>query len=485
MLPQRISGVKTEYFLSGVLILLTFPFLVLNYFNNPTAEDFFYGEELIRKGFILSQGILNRFWGGRYFTYLFLGINPLLLKSIAAYKVTVFLLMILFCAVLYFFVNELFKNSIPFRDRFMIFISILFLYLFGMSSVSQGFYWYGSVVCYNFSIMLLLLLIIFYKRLVNSDSVRQKIFYTIICCLCSFAIAGSSEIAGVIMLIINMLMVYTSFLREKKIRLNLVIIVLVSIIFILISFTMPGNSSRANQYPGRHQLMFSLENSFEFLLQQLFIWIFNTPLLWVTILLLPVFILFIKNKSGIEIFSINPLITLIAWFGFVYSGIFIMLWSSAIVPYDRILNLIYFAFLSGWFLNVLTLLSFGIKKKLFEKINIPKIIILLSGVITLLFIFRENNITTAYTELFNGDAAKFNNEVNERYDFIKNSSVDSVKVDSLSKSPKSFFYMDITTDPKIFYNRGYANYFNKKAIMLKKYDNQTKTEIDSLEHLDK
>ncbi len=65
---KKISEIKTEYLLIGFLIPMILPFLILNYFNHPAPEDFYWAEETKRLGFSKTIRSLYKFVGGRYFT---------------------------------------------------------------------------------------------------------------------------------------------------------------------------------------------------------------------------------------------------------------------------------------------------------------------------------------------------------------------------------------------------------------------------------
>ena len=116
-LKERFYSSKQEFVFLAILILSILPFLILHYFNQPTSEDFIYGEETRRIGFVKEYKVLYKYWGGRYFGYILMFINPLYLKSIAGYKVITFILMILFFYMQYLFINEFTKKNLRFRER--------------------------------------------------------------------------------------------------------------------------------------------------------------------------------------------------------------------------------------------------------------------------------------------------------------------------------------------------------------------------------
>ncbi len=458
---------RSEVILLILLSVLLFPFLMLNFFNNPTTEDFYYGELLREAGFSDSQRFLHKYWGGRFFTYIWQCFNPLFFKSVTAYKISTLLLMIAFVVILFMFISKVCKELL-FRDRLMIFLSVLFLYLFAMPSVSQGFYWYGSVICYNFSIMLFLMLAMFYMRTEHSDF-PMKLFYTILCVLSAIAIGGTSELTAVFLIISLTLLFTKDVLIKKRMNWYLFIILAGALISVIISFTLPGNRHRGNQYVHNYELYFSVVASLSFLGRQLLEWMTETPLIVISFMIFPVLLNFSRSETGRKVLP-NPLIAVLTVLVLVYSGIFVMLWSVGIVPYDRILNLIYFVFIFGWFFTEASVIRFVVNKYGIQFKRIPGFLYAVAAVVLAIFMLRQNNIISVYSDLFGGAASDFSDVVNARYEYILNSRVDSVTVDPFPAAPKSFFYLDITTDPGIFYNVGYAKYFKKKAIMLRKAD---------------
>jgi hypothetical protein len=316
--------------------------------------------------------------------------------------------------------------------------------------------------------MFFLLFGIFFMQIEHSDF-SMKVFYTALCILTVIGIGGTCEITGVILIMTLTLLFAKYFLIDRTKNWYLVLIFVAALISIYISFKLPGNKHRADQYPLNHQFLFSVMTSFSFLGMQLLSWLLDSPLIVISILIFPVLLRFTRTETGKSVLP-SPLVAVLICFASVYSGIFIMLWSVGIVPYDRILNVIYFAFIAGWFYTEASLIKFIDDKYGIQFRRFPKSLYAAAIVILVIFLFRQNNIRTAYSDLFGGAASDFSKVVNARYDYIVNSGADSVTVDPYPVAPKSFFYLDITTDPSIFYNVGYAKYFNKKAIKLKKSD---------------
>jgi len=465
---KKISGNGIVNLQIGFLILMVLPFLILYYFNHPTAEDFYYEEITKKIGFIDAQRLFFKFWGGRYMYYALISTNPLIFKSIAVYNVLLCLIMISFFIILFLFISQFIRNSLTFKERLLFSLSIFFLYLHTMPSVSHGFYWLGSVICYHLAVISILLFFIAYVRLSNDVNLHTKIIYSVICSLAVIAIAGFNEIAASIFLMSLVFLLLKNVFIDKKIYWPLVFFVIITSIAVYIAFTAPGNSQRSEYYTDKHRFIYSIYNSGTFLLQQLISWTINSPLLAFTFLLIPFFLKIIKtNKPVSAIFSINPVYSVTLLIVFLYSGIFVMSWSVGVLPFDRILNTLYFLFLIGWFCNIIVLFYYLNRKFDISGLKYPKYLNAISYIIIVFFLIRENNIRTAYSDLLGGAAQKFRNDMNERYDYILQNNSDSCKIDSIYYVPKTFFLKDIDYDPKSVYNQGYAAYFNKKSIILK------------------
>ena len=79
----------------------------------------------------------------------------------------------------------------------------------------------------------------------------------------------------------------------------------------------------------------------------------------------------------------------------------------------------------------------------------------------------RDSIRTAYADLLRGTASKYNTELIDRYNFIKESKSDTLVIDELVNIPRTIFVADITSDPKAMCNIFYSQYFGKNSITLK------------------
>lgn len=468
VLNKFISGKKTETLFIIFLSLLIFPFCVLSFYNHPSAEDFFFWTRVEKVGFINALTNLYKNWSGRFFTHAELLLNPLLFRTFEGYKVFTLVMMLIFLFVVILFVSELTGKSSSIREKLLISLSIFFLYLYGMPAVSEGLYWLIGVPVYHNTLILVMLFIICFLRLKKSVKQFHKIFYLVSSCLLVIAIGGSNEIAMSSTLLLLLILFFKEIYKQRKIPWNLSVIIISLLIAAAIDIFAPGTGAREGNFLGKHKFIYSIILSFSILYKNLFAWIFGTPVLPVTILLIPAFANFIKNGENRNLFPVNPLYGILFCIAVLYMNIFLSVWSTGNNLYKRTLNVLYFEFLLIWFFTAISSLNyFNLKRKInFE--GLPKFVYAIAVAALLAYLFKPNNVRTAYSDLIRGTAAAYDNEQTSRYEFIQSSNSDTVVVDSLKHYPKTIFAHEITTDPNSPYNSWYARFFNKKIIVLKK-----------------
>jgi len=467
---EKGNGLPVKIYITfGIIAILSLiPFLLLNYYNQPTSEDFYYSGELFTFGFSKAFRVLYKFWGGRYFGYLLILVNPLCFNSIAGYKFATFFMMILYFVTIHFFISRFTRNSLNLNERLLLTLSIVFVCLYSMPSIGQGFYWLISVLFYNVGIILSFLFLIVYSNQQNAISKSKKLLYMIPCVIILGALIGSCEIVGGTMFMLLTALLVINFIKNRSVNYYTLIYLILCLIGVLIVSSAPGNVSRALQYPGNHDFLFSFTNALSFASLEILKWTFITPLLLVTFLLLPVFKKLINDNSLNDVFKINPLIAFVLFAGLMVVNSFLIFWSIAEAPYGRILNFIYLIFLICWFYNIVVFLYYFRNKFNLFTARIPNAAFGIALVLALTFGLKDNNIKTAYSDMFSGKASEYDKKVNERYEHIYNSNSDTVYVKSILNVPESFFQHDIYEKAETMYNEGYAKHFKKNTILLKK-----------------
>jgi len=447
------------------------PFAALFFFNHPSADDWGLSENTKIRGFLDTQQHYYNNWTGKYFSNALLSFNPLYFNSLFGYKMLTLFLMLLFIYVLYALISELTGKALNFKEKFLMTLSIIFLYLYAMPSLSQSFYWLTASVVYQLGILMIMLFLLLYAKITNPQDTSSEKLLTFLSVLLLIAIAGCSEMAMVTGVLMISLLVISKLITERKINGRLILFAITTALSSYVLLSAPGNSIRGSQYPDSHKLMPSLITTFSTMTDYLFSWIFLTPLIFITILIIPVLYKLIKNsgKKPVSIF-VNPLYTSVALLGVLFVLFFTPVWSLGRSPFNRTVNIIYFVFLIGWFYNIVVLIYTLSKKFDMNVAGISKIVYVLALIISIMFLLKKNNVKNAYTDLLRGSAVRYNNELNARYDFLEKTSSDSLTVKSLVNTPRTIFFTDITSDPTLEFNMMYAHYFNKKYISVMKED---------------
>ena len=473
-MPLKSQKGLYQKFIIALIFLLILPFFVLSFFNHPCPEDMSWTENAHRNGFINSQITLLTTEGGRYFTYAFLSLNPLIFHSIAGYKILVFLLMIIFLIALYVFTQEIFQCETSISENALITLSVFFLYLYGMPSAGEGFYYLTGVALYNLSLILLMLFAVCLIKYDKAEISKQKIVYGSSCVILFFMIMGTCELAIALMSFLIITIIAFRKLSGQKINKLLPAFLLLIAAAGIILYLSPGNQHRSDKYSLKHEFMESAYNSFSFTVSSIYYWLFKTPLSGITILLIPVFILFSekinkKYSNVLNFFNIYPLISLTLSLFIITSLNFIIFYSINIIPYYRIQNFIYFVFLILWFYN-LAVICFYLPDRTKIKLTGNNHYFYAAGIIIIaLFISaKSNNIRTAYSELIRGTASEYDSRMNDRYKTIYECTSDSCLVDSIKNVPKTLGEVQLTSDPMSNFNRWYSRYFHKKYVFLRK-----------------
>ena len=453
-----------------LLILLILPFFILSFFNHPCPEDMSWTENAHRNGFIRSQLSLLTTEGGRFFTYALISLNPLILHSITGYKIIVLLMMLLMLFSIHFFFREIFNDNLSFTETALASISVFFLYLYGMPSVGEGFYYLTGVALYNLSLILLMMFFAFLLRRTKTLPGNKLYFNAVICFILFAAILGTCELAIALMSYsILILFFYEMIKHKRKDKLLTAFIVLIIAAGILLMLS-PGNQHRSDKYILKHDLVNSVYSSFSFTLSTIYFLLFKTPISGITIILLPVFFSMFKksNESSKKVpafLSLNPIACLILSFVILISLNFIIFFGLNITPYTRIQNFVYFIFLILWIWNLIILCSYLSGKFSFNYKRYAVMFYITGFIIVSLYLsLRSNNIKTAYSELIRGTASEYDDSMNERYRTIYECKDDSCQVDSIVTLTKTLSEVQLTSDPNNNFNRWYSRFFHKKNI---------------------
>ncbi|HMQ68598.1 MAG TPA: DUF6056 family protein [Ignavibacteria bacterium] len=465
---KKLTAVLFENSILLFLIFAIIPFILLTYFIHPSWDDFEYTGIATQNGFFQSQYIWYVTWSGRYFSQAFLSsVNPLIYGCFAGYKILSFVMLIAFILAVYITVDKIASGCLTLKQKLICTLSFCYLFVYGLPEAGLALYWMASSVIYQLANILMVFLAYFYIGFLRGESAKKR--NVIIISLLIFAIIGCNEVSMLMTVVFFTGSFFYNSVVTKSINRNLLIFALVAVVSFIIVYMAPGNSYRLSTNPDSHQLLFSLKNSITDLIKFIIYRLYDLPLIIFTVLFISFYLKFVLNKKPwTNTVIINPFYSVGIYLISMFSGIFVSYWSLGTSTPYRTLNVIYFIFLAGWFVNIIIILNYiNIKKQLPEKPIPEYVIVFLTLAILISFMKETNSVKTAYKDLKNGTAVKFNSELNERYDRIRSSAEDTVTIDSLTVIPDSFSYFDIGGDPDNKYNKLQAEFFNKKAIIRK------------------
>lgn len=467
---KKVFNAFTGYSIILFLIFAILPFILLSFYVHPCWDDFDYSEMAYRYGFFHSQYLWFETWSGRYFsTAVLSSVNPLIFRSVTGYKILIFVFILLFVAAVYFLITVIASERISKKDKLVCTLSFCYLFVYGMPTVNLGLFWLASAVIYQLANILMAVLAALFIKFQNSKNDEVRLSLIALICLLIFAIAGSNEVSMLITTVFFSTIFIGNLINTKKADKYLLIFAATAIISFCLVYFAPGNNYRLTKSPESHQLLFSLKNSAADLFKFILYRIYNLPLLIFSVLFISFYYKIISGKRAEDIKVItNPVYSVMLYLLLLYSGIFVSYWSLGTYTPYRTLNVIYFIFLSGWFINIIFIMNYFYAKDKIKVRFIPEYAFVLLC-IALFFSFSKeaNSIKTAYRDIISGTAQKFNAQLNERYRNIYSSSSDTVKIDSIKNIPDSFFYYDIGSDPDGKYNKLQSEFFNKKFIIRK------------------
>jgi len=457
LILTKISNLfKSDNFIISIGILSILPFIIISFFNNPTADDFCYNCQSRDLGFWNAQLSWYNDWSGRYFSSAILSIKPLVSDSFLIYKLIPIILLISLLTSIYYLSSLLFVN-LKKRDFFILTFFIFILYLIQMPSISQGLYWLAGSITYQLSNVLAILLFCFLIKLIETNEKK----YLIISIFFAFLVIGSNETS---MLLINFLIgtiFIFKFVQQKKINYSLLILLIFILIFSIIVIKSPGNTIRASSYPNKNQIFYAIYKSILAVKSYLGIWL---PFIIVfTFIFFDYFGKTINIKTS-KIFSINPIIVFLVIFSIPFIGFFTGYWSVGRTPPFRTINVIYFYFLIG-FIYLTFVLFFRLKQNENNFITYSKWVKYSLFIMIFIQLGKENNIRVAYSDLLSGQAYNYDLELRNRYENIQKSKNDILYVPKLTYKPITIFCGDITNDSKDWRNQCYDSYYKPIKII--------------------
>lgn len=443
------------FILLGMFTIISF--IIISFFDNPAADDFYFSNPCRQLGFWGAQIHLYTKWTGRYFSSAVLSINPaLLFNQFFIYKLIPIILIVVLFFSIYYLVKLVFLSAGK-RDIFLLTLFIFIVYLFQMPAIAQGIYWATASLTYQLANCLAMLLLCSVIKLMRTG----KIKFLVLSVLLTFCVVGSNE---TIMIVVDFLLTsifILNFIGTKKINHSLLILLIFAALFSGIVIIAPGNYIRETFFPNKHQLIHSAVNST--------VAIVYYAVSWLPLLLFFTLLFFNSLKKytpyGNSIFDVNPVAVVIICCCIPVIGFFPGYWSTGYSEL-RTINTIYFFFIMSFFYLVFYAF-FYFRKRGINNLTIPSWVRYVLCVIIIINMAKKGNIRDAYSDLLNGSAYHYDCELKSRYQLITHATGDTCYVPEIKSHPITIFVDDIQADSKDWRNECYDAYW-QKSISLEK-----------------
>lgn len=449
------------------LLAAFFPFLVLGAFNHPSADDFSY-TNMASHGFWQAQKYWYLNWEGRYFTTVLLSLNPLGIKSLALYQLMPLLLAAGLVHALYLLVKELGGGALSRQQSLTAALVFCLLYVANMPDICQAFYWFTGAWTYQSANILLLYLLTCIARVFRGVQ-QEKMRYQALSVFLALAIAGSNETVMVLLVCMLSMMLAWIFWSTRRINGFLALVLLAAAAGGAIVMAAPGNAVRmAEDFPTRYGLSFAVPAAAVAALKSIFHWAVTLPVAGMTVIAVMWArqVALQRAKAGSVLF-IHPVYSLAAFWGLLAGGLCPSFWSMGGLPPGRIMDLMYFVFLLGWFFNVYILTEYAVRKGLLPEVLLPRFVTV--GICLFLFLSflkEDQNIRIAYSDLLSGKAAAYGSQVAQRHEQLAQCG-DTCEVGGYVRMPRTIYFDDITRDPTDWRNKSYSEFFHKNQIVIK------------------
>jgi len=414
-------------------------------------------------GFFGAQHYWYTHWSGRYFATFLLSLNPLVIGSVAGYKMMSFLLILLTVFSLYFCIDTIFYKA-RFLEKTYIVVLSFFAFVLLMPSVSEGFYWFSGAYTYQTANILTLLLgsfLIIYNR-------RQSKAIFVLAVITLIALIGTNETSMFISVLILLFISGYRIIRDKKIPVFLFVLLGVAVICSMVVYFAPGNDFRGLNHSNSHQFLFSFKNSVSETMDLISNWWWIGFFLIFSSYKIASDIIWEKKENNFERIYLNPFFVLLLLFFIIVAGFFTCFWSLGLYPPLRTLNTIYFYFI---IITVYIGVCMAIKLKR-AGIKIPEVpfALWLIPLFIAFYVYKyTNNVSTAFFDLKDGTAAKYNDELSARYIYLKENDCKICEIEKLKNVPATLFFSDVSMVKDTIMNEAYNAYFGKDKIIVKEF----------------
>lgn len=471
------------------LILSTLPLMNLSRYTHPSADDYALSVDtkkeweenhsiigLLREAHNVQERWSNS-WENVYTSYYLWALQPGIFGE-RYYKLTGFInIAILGFATMVFFiivVKRILGGKV-YQGIILGSIALIMMYQW-MPSAVEGLYWFCGSVGYNLFWALSLLIL---SGIILYSGEKTDVILEIFLVLGGFLLAGGNHVtsfAGMIAFLTTGLWAFINKQRKKGIVCTLVLAA--TFIGFLFNVLSPGTTVRSNFFPDKlgvfETIWLALENGMMAIEE----WV-TLPLLFGIILIMPIVIGLCSKYIEEHNFKFRyPLLVFAFSVGYLCAMFCPTLYVMKNTGGGRVRNAEYFTFIVLVFINCIYFTGYALCKLKEQNINIfsgwkdkvPMKYLLLTVLFVggiLIWPIKTSNGYQAVQTVILGDAGKFSEEAQNRYELAMNSQGEDIEIMEHTVKPEMLYFDDITGDSASSSNMYYADYYGLKSVRLK------------------
>lgn len=328
----------------------------------------------------------------------------------------------------------------------------------------QSFYWYNGSVYYTFFYGVFLLSIALALGLAKRGGIWRML---LLCALCVFLGGGNyvTALSSAILAVGGIALL--ALLKNRGWRRLLLPTAFLLAAFALSAFA-PGNAVRQAQMTDTPGPLEAVLLSFRMGAVYSLRW-FSVPLLGVLLFLAPAF--FREGKSLGFRFRCPALVSLFSYC--LLSAMFCPpLYAMGDVGDKRLVNILYFAYVLLWVLNLFYWMGWLARRKR-SPLRVPQGKALAAGVVLLLLGFGAGLFLNSYSSLMalgllrSGEGQAYYDCAQRRLELLQDPSISRVELEPYPVKPYLLFFDDITGDPEDWRNLSLSEYYGKESVILK------------------
>lgn len=445
-----------------VALLGITPFVLMTYFAQPSADDWYMAADTLEIGYLQANIGFYKTVTGRFFSSAMLFAHPMLL-SFGAFKCYSFALVVgLMASIRWAIEGWIPEASRGWKWMMATLASVMFVW--GMASPAEGFYWGTGSACYTVpGIMTCCLAGMFGRHCMELDW-RPGPGLMAVASVLTLAITGCSEVAMALFFAHITILNALFYWQHRKVSQPLLLVLVVTLIGIAIVAMAPGNAVRRTWYNNNvnHMIVPATLMALKLGFRQMAVWMAFVPFFLFSLVTLSAWPeqLKLSTKRAWELIVVS----LVLMMGTVFGGFFLGTWSmGGIIPL-RAVNVMLLFFIIDWVVllagSVVLLRSFSLEiQRPGVVLSILAFMIFCSNVL-----MSNNNVKIAWRDLLSGDAARYDRESAQRHAMIRASDQADVTVPLLKARPKTLFFNDFKPDSTNWRNTGGARFFRKHSL---------------------